>query len=158
MTTTRESACRDLQALILKEIVLAPHIGVRVTACDERGLVLAAPLAANSNLHGTAFAGSLYSLAALAGWGLVTLELQSRAIDAEVVIQGSRVEFLLPVDGDFTARAVAPETQVLDRCMRTLARHGRARVAVSVVIECRATEAVRLSGTYAIRQASREGT
>jgi thioesterase domain-containing protein len=147
---TNEAAGRGLQKRILEDIVLAPHIGVRVVERDAHGLVLSAPLEANSNHHGTAFGGSLYSLAALAGWGLLTLELEARGIEAELVIQDSRIDFVSPVDADFTARARTPDSALLDRCVRTLERYGRSRIAISVVIECRGSEAVRFSGTYAI--------
>ena len=62
-----------LEKRILTDIPLARHIGVRVVEFDGSSLALGAPLAANSNHKGTAFGGSLFSLAVLAGW--VTTEV-----------------------------------------------------------------------------------
>src|SRR5262245_49603221 len=135
---------------MLDDIPLARHIGVQVLAYDGRSLVLAAPLDANSNHKGTAFGGSLYSLAVLAGWGLLTLELDGRGIAAEIVIQSCEVDYRLPVTGDFSARALRPASAQVDRCVRMLARYGKSRIEVTSVIEREGLEAVRMRGTYVI--------
>lgn len=135
---------------MLEEIPLARHIGVQVLAYDGRSLVLGAPLEANSNHKGTAFGGSLYSLAVLAGWGLLLLELEARDIDAEIVIHSCTVDYRLPVAGDFIARAVAPQAALVERCVRTFARYGRARIEIQTVIEREGLEAVRMRGSYVI--------
>lgn len=141
---------------MLEDIPLARQIGVQVLAYDGRSLVLAAPLGPNSNHKGTAFGGSLYSLAVLAGWGLLSLELEARAIAAEIVIQECAVDYRMPVTGDFTARAIAPEAAQIERCMRMLQRYGKARIDVEVVIEREGLEAVRLRGTYVIGSAANQ--
>ena len=48
----------------------AEALGIEVEALDAASgaLSLRAPLAGNTNVHGTAFAGSLYSIAALCAW------------------------------------------------------------------------------------------
>lgn len=135
---------------MLEDIPLAQHIGVQVLAYDGHSLVLGAPLKANSNHKGTAFGGSLYSLAVLAGWALLTLELEARGIAAEIVIQACAVDYRFPVTGDFTARAIAPEGAQIERCTRMLARYGKARIDVATVIEREGLEAARLRGTYVI--------
>lgn len=135
---------------MLEEIPLARQIGVHVLAYDGRSLILSAPLAGNSNDKGTAFGGSLYSVAVLAGWGLLALELKSRTIDVEIVIHEGRVEYVVPVAGDFIARADAPDTAVIERSLRMLQRYGKARIEVAVVVECEGVEAVRFNGSYVL--------
>lgn len=152
--TGNDVARAALEARILEDIVLARHIGVRVLACGAGSVVLGAPLGANANHHGTAFGGSLYALAVLAGWCVLTVELEARGIAAELVVQDGHIEYLVPVTADFTARASLPESAALERCLRALARYGRARLEVSVTVEAQGAEAVRLTGTYAIRRAA----
>jgi thioesterase domain-containing protein len=135
---------------MLDDIPLARHIGVQVLAWDGHSLVLGAPLDANSNHKGTAFGGSLYSLAVLAGWGVLLLELEARGIDAEIVIQACAVDYRMPVTGDFTARAVAPDRAQIERCVRMFNRYGKARIEIATVIERQGLEAVRMRGTYVI--------
>lgn len=139
-----------LEQQLHADIALARPMQVRVLAADEKGLVLGAPLEPNGNDKGTAFGGSLYSLAVLAGWALLSQWMRSRGIDCEVVIQESEVEYLHPVTADFQAKVRAPDDAALQRCLRTLARHGRARIEVEVIVESARVEAVRMRGRYVI--------
>ncbi len=131
------------------EIPLTRSIDVRVSAYGGTSLTLSAPLAMNSNHKGTAFGGSLFSLAVLAGWGLLVLKLGERDLDAELVIQDSSVQYLAPVSGDFRAEAKFPDADEFDRFARTLARRGKARARVVVLISHGGREAVRFEGTFA---------
>jgi thioesterase domain-containing protein len=139
-----------LEQQLHADIALARPMQVRVLAADETGLVLGAPLKANGNDKGTAFGGSLYSLAVLAGWALLSQQMRSRGIDCEVVIQESEVEYLQPVIADFEAKVRAPDDAALQRCLRTLARHARARIEVEVIVESARVEAVRMRARYVI--------
>ena len=57
-------------------------MGMAVGGYDGQTLTVRAPLAANRNLHGTAFAGSLFSACVLTGWGAVWLALRERGLSA----------------------------------------------------------------------------
>lgn len=144
----------ELEKRIFTDIPLARHIGVRVVQFDGRTLVLSAPLAANSNHKGTAFGGSLFSLAVLAGWGLLTLKLAERGVEGELVIQESRVNYLLPVTGELVARASLPEDRELDRFLIAVDRYRKGRVRLNVSIEHDGREAVCFEGTFALLNVS----
>ena len=139
-----------LEKRIHTDIPLARHIGVRVSHFDGQSLVLSAPLAANSNHKGTAFGGSLFSLAVLAGWGLLTLKLAERGVEGELVIQDSKVSYLLPVTGDIVARATLPEARELNRFLTAVERYRKGRIRLSVSIEHAGREAVHFDGTFAL--------
>ena len=53
---------------------IAP-LQVKVESWVEGALSISAPLTHNHNIHGTGFAGSQYALAALCGWGAITLRM-----------------------------------------------------------------------------------
>ena len=55
------------------EIPITDAMDLGPVRFDDHGLTVRADLAPNVNVHGTAFAGSLYAIAALSGWGLVHL-------------------------------------------------------------------------------------
>jgi thioesterase domain-containing protein len=138
-----------LQALIDSEITLAKHIGVVVESADDRTLVLRAPLEPNANHKGTAFGGSLYSLAALAGWAWATRYFAASAIPANAVIQESNMQFLLPVQGELTARLVAPSAAEIDKFRRMLERAGRGRIQLRVQLGDGTAVAARFEGLFA---------
>src|ERR1700684_3945807 len=89
-----------LQQRIAGEFPLARHIGIVVDSADDTGIILRAPLAPNSNDKGTAFGGSLYSVAVLTGWSWVARYLAARGLAADAVIQESNVRFLVPGQGE----------------------------------------------------------
>jgi thioesterase domain-containing protein len=140
---------RRLKAWMNAEIPLTRHIDVRIAGYDQDTLTLLAPLAANSNHKGTAFGGSLFSLAVLAGWGLLALKLEERGLHAELVIQESHVEYLAPVRGDFSARASLPDAGEFERFVKMLERRGKARIRIAVLVTQGDTLAVKFDGTFA---------
>jgi thioesterase domain-containing protein len=121
-----------LQGLIDADIALAKHIGAVIESADDHGLVLRAPLQANANHKGTAFGGSLYSLAALAGWAWATRYLALHDISAEAVLQDSNMRFLLPVHGELRAYLLMPAAPDIDKFRKMLERAARGRIQLRV--------------------------
>jgi thioesterase domain-containing protein len=138
-----------LQNRILGEFMLARHIGIVVESADDSRVVLRAPLAANANYKGTAFGGSLYSLAVLTGWAWVTRYLAARGIPADAVIQESSTRFLTPVQGELRASAAAPSEAQIDKFRKMLQRAGRGRIRVCVEIYYEQTLATLFEGVFA---------
>ena len=56
------------------------------------------------NVHGTAFAGSLYAIQALTGWGMMHLQLKLNALDASIVIASGQINYAKPVAQDIYVR------------------------------------------------------
>ena len=121
-----------LQQRIDREIALAKPMGIIVESADGERLVLRAPLAPNSNHKGTAFGGSLYALAVLAGWAWASRDLAARALEADAVIQESNMRFLTPVQGELRASVALPAAGEVDKFHRMLARAGRGRIRLRV--------------------------
>jgi thioesterase domain-containing protein len=138
-----------LQGLIDGEIALAKHIGVVVESAGDHGLVLRAPLPPNANHQGTAFGGSLYSLAALAGWAWATRYFAVRGISAYAVIQESNMRFLLPVNGELSAHLLMPTTAEIDKFHKMLERAGRGRIKLRVELRDGTAVAALFEGLFA---------
>ncbi len=138
----------EITAYLHEHMPITRSLGARVEFYDGDSVRLAAPLAPNLNHFGTAFGGSLSSLAILSGWVLLHLELRKRGIAARLVIQRSALDFAAPVDGDFTATSVLPPAAAWNRFLATLARHRRARVTVSSTLAAASGVGGRHDGTY----------
>ena len=121
-----------LQERIDREIMLARPMGIIVEAANDAKLVLRAPLAPNANHKGTAFGGSLYSLAVLTGWAWLTRFLATRKLDAEAVIQESNMRFLKPVHGEMRACLEIPAAADIDKFQKMLMRADRGRIRLRV--------------------------
>jgi thioesterase domain-containing protein len=138
-----------LQNRILQEFALARHMGIVVESADDAAVVLRAPLALNANHKGTAFGGSLYSVAVLTGWAWATRHLAAQGVAADAVIQESNVHFLHPVLGELRARAAAPAAAQIDKFHKMLHRSGRGRIRLRVEIEYDQTLAMLFEGVFA---------
>lgn len=91
-------------------------------------LRLRAPLAANINDKGCAFGGSLVSLMTIAAWGLVSLELETAGLHADVFVADSRVRYLRPVFEDIVVEAAFDDAGEHAQLADTLRRQGRAGI------------------------------
>jgi len=150
VTTHSAKFGRDyLQKRIAGEFMLAKHIGIVVESADDSAVVLRAPLAPNANYKGTAFGGSLYSVAVLTGWAWVTRYLAARGLAADAVIQESTVRFLVPVQGELRASVAAPSDAQIDKFRKMLQRAGRGRIRLRVEIVYNQTLAALFEGVFA---------
>jgi thioesterase domain-containing protein len=138
-----------LQNRIVGEFALAKHIGIVVESADDAAVVLRAPLQANANYKGTAFGGSLYSVAVLTGWAWVTRYLAVRGLAADAVIQESSVRFLAPVEGELRACSAAPSEAQIEKFRKMLQRAGRGRIRLRVEINYGDTLAALFEGVFA---------
>ena len=126
----------------------ARALGLTVVSADP--VTIAAPLAANVNDKGSAFAGSLFSVAALTGWLHLTRCCLARALAAEIVLQSANAQYLAPARAAFRAVALEPPRAQRDRLESMLTRRGRGRIELAVEVSCEATLVMTLAGVYAV--------
>jgi thioesterase domain-containing protein len=138
-----------LQEALLEEIPLTKAMGLVVEEAGPDLVRLALPLQPNHNHKQTAFGGSLYSAAVLAGWGVLWCALKERGLRAQVVISGSGERFLRAVDADFSSECVVAPGG-LDLAFKTLERKGLARVQLDCVVFCKGEACVAFQGSFAL--------
>ncbi len=139
-----------LEKTLHEEIPLTREIGVEVVAASPQRIELAAPLSPNINHKCTAFGGSLYAVAVLAGWSMVFARLHAAGLYAHIVIQDAKIEYLLPVIETINARCELASDAEFDRCLKLFSRKGRGRIALDVQIVTQQGVAVRFCGNYVI--------
>lgn len=122
-----------LQELLHREVPLSRHMGVVAESYDGDMLALGADLSPNINIHGTAFGGSMYSLAALCGWALLRLRLEDLSLQAEVVLGSARIDYRRPVRSKLFARAACVAGD-FDAFAERLRGNRRASVEVAVAL------------------------
>jgi thioesterase domain-containing protein len=130
------------------EIPVTQRLGIRFAGAPNGAVRLRAPLAANVNHKGTAFAGSLNAIATLAGWAVVWLVLRRGDQPGHVVIQDSSIRYLRPVTGDFEAYCEPPGVRAVERLTAALSRRGRGRIELAVTVSDRDGPAVTFRGRY----------
>lgn len=138
----------SLRVYLTARIAPARALNLTLEAIDP--VTISAPLQPNLNDKGTAFAGSLLSAAALAGWALVTRWCMARSLNADVALHSSTAQFLEPASADFRAIAQEPPADQWEKLGRMLARSGRGRAEVSIDVKCHDTIVMSFSGAYAV--------
>lgn len=144
----------NLQRVLAHEIPISAALGIRPLRYDGMELTLGAPLQPNINHKQTAFGGSLYCAAVLAGWALLHLRLRphldAAGVAAHIVIQQADIDYRRPVSTDFEAMCRWPPTLEESRLLRMLKRHGRARVQLEARIGVESDPLVRFTGRYVV--------
>jgi thioesterase domain-containing protein len=135
----------DLQNKILSAIPMSEAMQFSIEELSSRSILVHAPLAPNVNVHGTGFAGSIYSIAVLAGWALSTHIMNVLAMDGDLVVSKAEIKYRAPVTGRIECRAVASEGEC-QHFQDDFNQFGKAKLSLTIEIGD-APHAV-LSGTF----------
>jgi thioesterase domain-containing protein len=142
---------QQLQDIWHKEIPISKAMGIEIESYDGVELVVTAPLSANFNVHQTGFAGSLYAINALCGWGMVYLQLDQEKINADIVIADGQIKYQRPVSEDITAVC---RFENHEAAMALLKCGKKARFNLTSSIQCAGKDAAVFTGVYAVRPKS----
>ncbi len=146
--TDPEHHCHALQEVWDEHFPIARAMGVKVGEYDNHTLTTHTPLDGNTNIHGTAFAGSLYAIEALTAWGLLYLEIAMAGLDASIIHAAGNIEFSETVTGDIVAvSGLREHTNAMDE----LAANGRIRLELTTEVIAEGRVASRFRGDYAVR-------
>jgi thioesterase domain-containing protein len=138
----------DVERFLHEKIPLTAAMGVRVAECTDARMVLVAPLGPNHNHLGTAFGGSLHTMATLSGYSLLWWLL--REPTAHIVVRESTMLYERPVQEDIRAVCKAPAAKELARMRENLARKGKARIELEAVIEGAEGVAAKFRGVFVV--------
>jgi thioesterase domain-containing protein len=89
--------CKLLQNTWHDTIPISKQMGIKLHQYTGRTLETRASLNRNINLHGTMFAGSIFSLATLTGWGMIFLQLKEKGLDGEIVLGDGNIHYHKPI-------------------------------------------------------------
>ena len=94
------NAATALEQKIRQAIPLSDAMQFSISDLSLDAIEVAAPLEPNVNIHGTGFAGSIYSVGVLTGWALCTHILDELGIEADLVVARAEIRYCAPVNGD----------------------------------------------------------
>lgn len=154
-TRARNYDAVRLEALLHREIPASKALNLTVASLASGRIRLEAPVDENNvNVHGTGFAGSIYSVSALAAWGLTYHLLQECALPADLVIAEGCIAYQKPVEGMIIAQA-AISAYEFDEFSTTLIAEGKAVLKTEVVVsDCAGVRALNRVKLVAIRKPS----
>lgn len=145
----------DMKSFLYQHIPLAVAMQVDIESYDGAHLVLTAPLACNHNDKGTAFAGSISSLATVSGWIALMLWAKNHYEgEFQVAVAHADIHYKKPILSDFKARASLPHGDALAQLKKTLSHKGRARAQVHIEVLDEYGVAVTQVAEYAVWRVS----
>ncbi len=131
-------------------IPISAQMGVKVVSYSGDSLTISAPLAANINHQDSAFGGSLFAVAALAGWGLMQMKLSELLLDCNTVVMGGEVSFERPVYDDLICTCELPADA--DAVFEALVNTGAASTRMNSSYTSNGKTAMRLNGQYHLKK------
>ena len=90
---------KALQDIWHDTIPLSKAMNIQISYFDGQELITHCDASFNKNLHNTMFAGSIYTLATLSGWGWVYLQLQQLRLQGDIVLAKANIEYHAPITG-----------------------------------------------------------
>ena len=122
---------------IQENIPLSQTMQFEVLSLDADSIAssikVAAPLEPNINIHGTGFAGSLYSLAVLTAWGLTSVFVRESGVSADVVVSQAEIKYRKPVNTDIHCECICT-IDVKTAFVEALRLKGKGKLALRVNI------------------------
>lgn len=89
--------CKELQNIWSETIPISEHMGIKIYQYTGKTFETRASLNKNINIHGTMFAGSIFSLATLTGWGIIHLLLKQKALNGHIVLGDGDIHYHKPI-------------------------------------------------------------
>lgn len=128
-------------------IPLSKAMNIQISHYDGQALICHCDNTFNKNLHNTMFAGSIYTLATLTGWGWVFLQLKSLQLSGDIVLAKADIKYHAPIKGvaysKVEAEKVTGDYSVLN--------NGRnARINLTVHLYSGDNIAATFTGSYAV--------
>lgn len=139
-----------LTEFVQTHLPTAQALQISVTDYDSQSLTLSAPLAPSVNDKQTAFGGSLYVVAVMAGWGMVYLRCREAGIDPNIVVARGEIDYHAPVDSDIVASSLAIDEAEWQRFFSDFEARGKAKIELRTEVVRNGKPAVSFKGLYAI--------
>ncbi len=138
-------AAAELENRIRQTIPLAEAMQFHIASMTTEAIEVSAPLPPNVNIHGTGFAGSIYSVAVLTGWALCTHILEVAGADADLVVARAEIRYRAPVTSALECKTLAPAA-ARETFLGDLASSGKGLIELEVRVGERPSAI--LSATY----------
>ncbi len=105
-------ACKNIQNKIRETIPQSDSMEFSITELTSDSIVVTAPLSKNYNIHGTGFAGSIYSLGILTGWALCYHTMEEFDMIGDLVVGKAEIRYNSPITEDIVCTTAFKSEQL----------------------------------------------
>jgi thioesterase domain-containing protein len=154
----------ELQQTWQQTIPVSEFMQIAPLSFDGAALMVTAPITPNINLHKTMFAGSIYTLMTLTGWGMVWLQQKRLGIEADIVLADAKIKYHAPVNQTPVSHVAWPtlpkskteqhidgqsmEDSIINRALADLYRQGKISHHLEVHLYSGKTRCATFNGRY----------
>jgi len=138
----------ELTNLLRQEIPLCEFMKLEITSLEKQSITTAAPLEPNRNMHGTGFAGALYSLAVATGWSLVHNRLSLANVEGQLVVKEATIHYRRPVTGDIELRSSFKDEMENEALLMHLQKEGKVKFPLVITIFSKGKKCAYLEADY----------
>ncbi len=135
-----------LQARIRAAIPLSDNMQFSIDDLNLESIRVSAPLEPNVNIHGTGFAGSIYSLAILTGWAWCDHLLTRNKMNAVLVVGNAEIRYRAPLTENLTCFCSGSKT-ARDAFIDAIKSNGKGKLALTIEVGKKSQALVRASYT-----------
>ena len=126
-----DSIKNTFEEIIHTQIPVVKDMGIELSGFNGTEIKLKAPLDKNINHRFSAFGGSIYSVAVLAVYGLVFLNLRKRNLNPHIVVHKSNVVYKAPILQDFEAVCKIEKDKEFDDFIQYYIENKKSRIELS---------------------------
>jgi len=143
----KKETAQALQHIWHETIPMSKAMGLQISYYDSKQLVTHCDTQFNKNLHNTMFAGSIYTLATLTGWGWVylTLEEHEDNLQGDIVLAEAKIRYHAPIQGLVYGQVIASD---VSGQFDNLAQGRNARIKLTAHVYCGENIAATFTGSY----------
>lgn len=147
ISTHLEDNSNKLRDIWHKTIPLSKAMNINISHFDNEKLVTNCDPSFNKNLHNTMFAGSIYTLATLTGWGWIYLLLEKNNSQGDIVLADANIKYLAPIPGVACAKT---QHQFVEGDVVNIEKTDKARILITVNIYSGDKIAATFKGKYVV--------
>ena len=151
MMTSNTSSASSLQQKIRSSIPLSEMMQFNIEQLSNTSIKVTAPLEPNVNIHGTGFAGSIYSLAVLTGWAFCENLMQLFGMKGVLVVARAEIKYRSPITEDLQCATSATE-DAAQAFYEAFKQRGTGRLELNIAIG--SSENAWLQATYVAKAKS----
>ncbi len=136
---------KQLQQTWHETIPVSKAMNIEISFYDQAQLIAHCDPKFNKNLHNTMFAGSIYTLATLTGWGWIYLQLEHKKLVADIVLADANIRYHAPIKGVAHARV---DLDDVHGELLAIEQGSKAKLMLTTRLFCGDQVAATFKGTY----------
>lgn len=149
-----EALVEKLQTTWHETIPVSQAMNIQISRYDRAKLITHCDPEFNKNLHNTMFAGSIYTLATLTGWGWVYLQLAQAKLDGDIVLANADIRYHAPIHGVANAEV---DFEEVSGDLSSLADGKKAKMKLTARLYCGDKVAASFNGTFYVLPKVKKG-